>query len=428
MTTEPAGASAPSSPPAGIPDAARPPRSVLYNSAFAAASAGSAVFLLVLLLLAARALGFEAYGRFSFALALAVIFETLMDFGLKEVTTRGIARDPHHAGRYLQNTFGLKFVLGAVSLAGIALTAVLLKDDPDVRLAAVLLGVGAVLRSYMTTVRSVFYGLDRFDLETAVLLADRVLVLCLGAAALLSGHGVVGLAASFVVARALGLLLAGGLAAREVGRLSPAFDLPFWRDLQMRAVPFGAFVVVLQLYNYVDTVMLGVMRGDAETGLYNGAYRIYEGFAHVPSIISVVLTPRLAREFVQDRIRHRQTASRGLAVAVLLGIPATAVTLLAAGALTDLLYGPSYAASAATLRILSAGFIVVFPLAVLHAIAISENAERLLVRTAVVGCLVNVAANFILIPRYGMNGAALATIIGEAVSLAVLGAGMRVRR
>jgi O-antigen/teichoic acid export membrane protein len=424
MTTEPAGAPAPASPHPGARDAARPPRSVLYNAGFATASAGSAVFLLALLVLAAGELGVEAYGRFSFALALAVIFETLMDFGLKEVTTRGIARDPHHASRYLRNTFGLKLVLGAGSLAAIALAAGLLKDEADVRLAAVLLGLGAVMRSYMTTVRSVFYGLDRFDLETAVLLVDRVLVLCLGAAALLAGYGVVGLAASFVVARSLGLLLAAGLAAREVGPPSPAFDLPFWRDLQMRAVPFGAFVVVLQLYNYVDTLMLGVMRGDAETGLYNGAYRVYEGLAHIPSIISVVLTPRLAREFVQDRVQHRKTALRGVAAAVLLGIPATVVTLFVAGAVTDWLYGPSYAASATTLRILSAGFVVVFPLAVLHAIAISVNAERLLLRTAVVGCLVNVVVNFILIPTYGMDGAALATIIGEAVSLAVLGAGM----
>jgi O-antigen/teichoic acid export membrane protein len=399
-------------------------RSLRYNSAFATTSAVSAVFLLALLILAAQTLGFEAYGRFSFALALAVIFETLMDFGLKEVTTRGIARAPDQAAGYLRNTFGLKLVLGGASVVLIALTAVLLREEAEIREAAVLLGIAAVLRSYMTTVRSVFYGLDRFDLETMVLLSDRGLVFALGAAALLAGYGVKGLALAFLVARASAFLLAAWLASREVGRPTPSFDLPFWRDLQLRAAPFGAFVVVLQLYNYIDTLMLGVMRTDAETGLYNAAYRVYEGFGHVPSIIAIVLAPRLSREFVQNRLQHWQTAVRGLGVAALLGIPATAVTLLSARQVIHLLFDAGYEPSALALQILSAGFVVVFPLAVLHVVAISANAERLLLATAAVGCLANVMANVFLIPAYGMYGAAAATVIGETVSLLVLGTGM----
>jgi O-antigen/teichoic acid export membrane protein len=67
------------------------------------------------------------------------------------------------------------------------------------------------------------------------------------------------------------------------------------------------------------------------------------------------------------------------------------------------------------------GAIVVFPLAVLHAVAMSMNQEKRLLTTAVVGCAANVALNLVLIPRYGMHGAAAATLIGETISLAVLG-------
>jgi O-antigen/teichoic acid export membrane protein len=404
-----------------VTDGTRP---TLRNAAFATVSAGSAVFLLGLLVLAAGQLGHAGFGRFSFALALAVIFETLMDFGLKEVTTRAVATSPGDAASYLRNTFGLKLVLGGLSMAALALTAGLLRPEIEVWWVAVLLGLAAVLRSYMTTIRSVFYGLDRFDLETAVFVSDRVLVLCLGAMVLLAGYGPLGLAAAFVAARLVAFLVASGLATRLLGPPLPVFDLAFWRDLQVRALPFGAFVVVLQLYNYVDTVMLGVMRGDAETGLYNAGYRAYEGFAHVPSIISAVLAPRLAREFVSDRSRHRRTARLGMWTAAALGIPATIVAIVAAAPLTNLLFGAEYAASAGVLRILATGFVAVFPLAVLYAIAISANAERLLVATAAIGCLVNGVANLILIPGYGMTGAAIATVIGEVASLGILGFGL----
>lgn len=408
----------------GSDQAARAPRPLLHNAVFAAASSGSSVLLLALLIVAARTLGDQVYGRFSFALALAVIFETLMDFGLKEVTTRAIAREPRHATPYLQNTFGLKLALGAGSLVALAVAAAVLRPEPDVRWAAVLLGVAAVLRSYMTTIRSVFYGVDRFDLETVVLVSDRLLVLAFGAAALLLGHALLGLAMAFMAARAAAFLLAAGLTARAVGRPMPAFDLWFWRDLQRCAIPFGAFVVVLQLYNYLDIVMLGVMRGDSETGLYSAAYRIYEGFSNIPSIISVVLTPRLAREFVSNPASHGRTAFRGVSVAAVLGIPVALGAMVAAPFLTQLLFGAAYAPSAKVLQILAAGFVVVFPLAVLHAVAISTNAERLLLVTAILGVIVNGTANLVLIPTHGMHGAAIATIIGEAASLCVLGAGL----
>jgi O-antigen/teichoic acid export membrane protein len=398
------------------------------NVVFASLSAGSSVLMLALLLLAAKLLGTDAFGRFSFVLALAVIFETLMDFGLKEVTTRTVARDPQHAIPHIQNTFGLKAVLGLLAVLLLASTTGLLRHDTELVQAAILLGLGGVLRSYMTTLRSVFYAIDRFDLETTVLVADRLLVLIAGAAVLMRGHGVLALSGAFLAARVVGLLLAALLASRVVGQLRPAFDFSFWRDLQMRAIPFGAFVVVLQLYNYVDTVMLGVMRGDAETGLYNAAYRLYEGFAHIPSIISVVLTPRLAREFVRDRVAYRRTAIAGIATAVVLGIPASLAAYLIASPAVALLYDESYAPSAGVLQLLGAGFVVVFPLAVLHTIAMAANAERLMLLTAVVGCATNAGLNLLLIPQFGMHGAAIATIVGEAVSLVVLATGVWMRR
>ena len=398
------------------------------NVLFATVSAGSSVLLLALLLLAAKLLGTEVFGRFSFVLALAVIFETLMDFGLKEVTTRTVARDRRHAVPHLQNTFGLKAVLGVIAVLLLAATTAVLRHDRELVQAAVLLGISSVLRSYMTTLRSVFYAIDRFDLESIVLVSDRVLVLVAGAAVLFSGYGAIALAGAFLVARVVGLALAAALASRVVGGLRPAFDLPFWRDLQMRAIPFGAFVVVLQLYNYVDTVMLGVLRGDAETGLYSAAYRLYEGFAHIPSIISVVLTPRLAREFVTDRRAYRTTAAWGIGAAAVLGIPAGLLAYWIAAPAVSVLYDDSYAPSAGVLQRLGAGFVVVFPLAVLHTIAMAANAERLMLLTAVVGCTLNAALNLVLIPGYGIHGAAIATIIGEAISLAVLGTGMWMRR
>ncbi|MBI4520846.1 MAG: flippase [Gemmatimonadetes bacterium] len=402
-----------------------PSRTFVGNTVFASVSAASAVFLLALLVVAGRLLGDADYGKFSFALALATVFETFIDFGLKDIATRSVARDRQVAYRLMSNTFGLKLVLAIVTLAALVLAARLLRADPDVRLACYLLGLASVLRSYLLTARHLLMGLERFDLDSVVVIGDRILLLVFGAGALWIGTGVVGLAASFVVARAVAVVLSYGLSASQVGRFGFSFEWRVWVDLQRSALPFGAFVIVLYLYNYIDTIMLGVLRGDAETGLYSAAYRIYEGLSSIPAILQAVLAPRLARHFVQDRSRHRWLARLGLMSAVVIAVPTTGVALIAAGPIVRLLFGEDYVASAGVFQILALGLLFVFPLFVRHAEAISANAERLLLRTAVIGCLVNVLLNSVLIPLFGMHGAAIATVVGEFASIGYLSHALR---
>jgi len=189
---------------------------------FASASAGSGVLLLVLLIVAGRVLGDEQYGRFSFALALATIIETLIDFGLKDIATRSVARDRNLAARLVRHTFGLKVVLAAAALAVLVAVATLLRPEPDVRLACYLLGAAAVLRSYLMTLRHTLNGLERFDLEGLVVVADRGFLLGFGVGTLWAGWGLVGLTAAFVVGRIAALGLAYAVTRRQVGPIGMA--------------------------------------------------------------------------------------------------------------------------------------------------------------------------------------------------------------
>ena len=75
----------------------------------------STLLLAALLVVAGRLLGDQEYGKFSFALALAMIFETVMDFGLKEITTQKVARDRRAARSLVAQTFGLKLALALVA-------------------------------------------------------------------------------------------------------------------------------------------------------------------------------------------------------------------------------------------------------------------------------------------------------------------------
>lgn len=401
-------------------------KSLVGNAARASGSIASTLLLAALLIVAGRILGDVEYGKFSFALAVAMIFEALVDFGLKEITTREVARERRAAHRIVADTFGLKLALAAVASMALLLAVHVLGAEPDERFACYLLGAASILRSYLLTIRHTLQGLERFGLDSTSVIIDRLLLFGLGSAALTGGFGLLGLAASFVFARMLSLSVACMLAASQVGRIRLAFDVTSWRALQLQALPFGAFAVVFYLYSYVDTIMLWALRSDAETGLYSAAYRLYEGLSSAPQVLHAVLIPRLASHFVRDRAAHARLSRTALSVSFVLAVPVCAGSILLANPLVGV-FGAGYAAAGLPLQILGIGFAFVFPLFVLHAVALSVDAGSRLLQTAVIGCLANVAMNLVLIPRYGMHGAAAATVAGEALSAVLLGWGLRHR-
>src|SRR5262245_17313107 len=105
------------------------PRAFGANAAYATLSAASAVFMLVLQSIISRMLGEEVFGRFSWALTLAMFGEAVMDLGVHQVTIRSIARDPSQATRLFRNSLALKAFSGMAMFAVMAVVSFALAKD-----------------------------------------------------------------------------------------------------------------------------------------------------------------------------------------------------------------------------------------------------------------------------------------------------------
>ena len=276
--------------------------SFLENVMFAGLSAASNGLAFLLIIYAASVLSPGDMGVLNIALAFAAIGEPLMDFGLHQVSIRHIARDRGSAQAVLANSIPMKAISGVSMFAGLSIIA--LVWYPSAAPAALLMLASAALRSYLLTIRGVLQGLEHFKHDAAVMFADRALMLVGGVIALAMGRGATGLAFSFVVTRAVALVIALALTRRHVDRLTLGFDTAFWRELRDAAVPVGAFLMVLNVYNYVDQLMLGKMSSEWDVGIYGTVYKIYEALTYGSGILASVLTPRLAALWTSDRPAH----------------------------------------------------------------------------------------------------------------------------
>src|SRR5689334_8299165 len=116
------------------------------NFAYSTLSAGTAALLLILMIVAGRVLGEVEFGKFAFALLLGGVFETLMDFGLHQVTIRAVARDPSRATMLLQHALAIKLLWAGATFVLLVITANVLRPQWDVRVACYLIGGSLVCR------------------------------------------------------------------------------------------------------------------------------------------------------------------------------------------------------------------------------------------------------------------------------------------
>lgn len=374
----------------------------------------------------ARWLGPAEYGRYAVSLSLAAAVSVLLAMGLPQLVAREVA--VHEARGEWALRRGL---LRCASLAAVLPTVVALPAVAVVAWVASLGGTGLGERWLVLTTVSVaallvalrvpaqwLSGRGRViagQFGEAIAWRGTVLVLAgLALAVPLPGSAITAL--SFHV---LGLALALALTVpilwrgeRGTPRPPPAYATRRWLSGGAIFMGIAALHMAMQ---HADILMLGWLAGAESAGIYGVCARIAEAGALVLIAVEVVLAPRFARLNAMgrlDRLRRLAVAS-----ARILSIP-MALLLLATvlqGERFLALIGPEFASGGIALVILIAGHLVNVACGSVTALLAMAGFTRDTLAGVAVGAAANVSLNALLIPPFGLAGAALATAMGLLV-------------
>jgi len=387
--------------------------SLAKNTFYSVIAAPTSFFLFIILIFAGRYLGDVNYGIFTFSLAFVFFFELFTDFGLRDLSERSVARDKSLAPKYFGNLLIWKFILSGIIFVILVPTINLLKSSPEVRFTVYLLGLASILKSFKLTARSFFRAFERFDLDCLVMYIERSALLIVGVIVLLRGGGLISFALVFVIVRAFDLVITLGILNWKIVKIFPKFNFSFLKKLQIKALPFGVFSVIIILYSYVDTVMLSFLRTDAEVGWYNAGYKIYEGLNVFSFTICAVLYPRLSKLFIDNKEAHRALFSRATKYMFIVSFPILICGIILSKNFINILFGGEFQNSIIVLQILLIGIVIVFQIALFHIVLRSIDKQKIVMYISLIGLIVNFVSNLLLIPKYGCRGAALTTVISE---------------
>lgn len=172
------------------------------------------------------------------------------------------------------------------------------------------------------------------------------------------------------------------------------------------------------VWQYSEVLILGWFRSSAEVAFYAVAFNIASvAITTVASSFDAVFLPTISALYgLGDHQRIRMASSASLRFLVFLLIPMCSLLAVLAPGVIRALYGHAYVAAIAItpLLIFSAGFGRISGIA--SSVLYSLHRQKIMLRVMLVVAVVNISLDLILIPRYGITGAALANGAAQIVS------------
>lgn len=367
----------------------------------------------------ARKLGPDGFGIIGFAMALYGYFSLLINVGFHDVGAREVARQPQDAPAIAASGILIRLILAFVALTALGGVTWFLNKPVEVKLILVLTGFLFFPLAFDTS--WVYKGLERnYPVGLALVLTQAVYV----AMVLLIVKGPEDIVfvplAQFLSDMVASVLLAVPIFCfREIKTYSFVTLLNLRKGLYiLRSSGFLVLSHLLRMLMFTfDIVLLGFLLGEREVGLYAAPYRFCFLLLTLAAAIRVSYLPVLARASLQGTQQVAHIVGRSVELSSAISAPIIIGSLIIAAPLLNLLFGSEYlqGTSAFRLLVLSIGFIFISDIS--QNILLVYNRLNVYMWIVATAAGINVGLNWILIPRYGLIGAAFTTVLAEGILL-----------
>lgn len=370
---------------------------------------------IILLLLIARKFGPAEFGRLSLVLSIIEIVRVFADFGVDLVSIRRFSVNRLLSERLLSNVLSLKLINAS---AGYVISAVafwfVYQSAEGLRL---LLIVAASL--YTSLLLNAFASYFQANLSMSRIIASSIVsalsYVSLTLYGLYAGWPLESLAAIIPVSEAINLLMTARIYGRSAS-VTLRFDRRIILSLLKEGLPVAAGGIAVVVYSRLDNLMLGWFLGEKGVGEYAASYRLTEPFTLIFSSLSLSLFAYMSLlAKTASAAEVRRVVFNAVAVVAALGLAAAIIVMLFSRQIMNLI-SPAYSGSVMALRIL--GFLIIFKAvnAQFTAFVNSKGRYGIITAAAFFNLTVNIVLNLLMVPGYGIIGAAMAITVTEGLN------------
>lgn len=374
---------------------------------------------LVLSIVIARRLGQDIFGQYSVALAFASLFAVLFLPGMDQIIIRQVAQDPHKQDRIFSAAMWSRLFFSPLALGLMLLASLVLGYDGNQRYLIMLAGLALGLSILADAPRMVFQGLERMGQDAVSRLIERGLTLAIAILGLVFFPQLTVVFYAMIFGAAAGLVVSLALHRKnQAGRL--VFSVRDCSRLVTESSYLIASVALIGIYLRLPQVVLSLHGTATQVGLYNVAYSVILIVSFTSLALSRAYFPRLAILAKSNPVALQSFHESALYSMFLLSLFLASVVALFGGDMIRIVYGPDFAGASAALLTLTPYIVFYFLSVYLVMVVLAFEAQRLLLLMACVNLVTTVLFCFLLIPRFGLIGAAASLVLAQCVDMIML--------
>ena len=369
-----------------------------------------------------NALSADVYGMYYALFNFTYLFNIILDFGITNYNNRTIAQHTQLLKKYFARIVPLKFALAAIYFVIILIVGAFLGySSYQIKLLSWMC-ITQVLQSFISYLRSNITSLMLFKTDSVISVLDRSLLIVFCGIFLWNDslraiftidHFVYIQTLTMFITFLVALIVCLSKTRLLKLKWNFAFNLHILRD----GLPYALLGLLMACYNRMDSVMLLALVEDngVSSGIYASGFRLVDSANMVAYLFSVILLPLIAKMIKENqRINAVVGAAFHLLLIITLGF--VAVSICYSTELMELLYNKHIDESAKVYRILSFCFIPISMTYIFGTVLTANGSLKYLNLIAGLGMIMNIGLNFILIPLFQENGAAITSLITQSVT------------
>lgn len=374
----------------------------------------SVVFPLITFPYVSRVLMAEKLGRVNYALSIEGYFALIAALGISTYAVREGARKRHDREefqKYANEVFTVNLITAIISYVLLSITVIAVQAFHEYSLLIYLQSISIILTVIgVDWINSVFE--DYLYITIRSFLVQIVLLIVM-----------------FITIKtpddyykyALLTVLSNGITCtlnffytRKYCKVRVVRNCQFIKHVK-RLLIFFANNLAINVYLNADTTMLGYMDGDYAVGIYAVAVKIYNVIKAVIAAMFTACIPRLSAHYSNEKYdEYKALLNQIISTCTLFMFPAVAGLIVLAKPVVLILSGENFVRATSSLSIISFGIIgAIYGGIMTNCINLPMRRENYNLKGTIIAALVNVALNFIFIPLFHENGAAVTTVIAE---------------
>lgn len=372
------------------------------------------------IIISTRLLGADDYGQFAFAISIVSFIYVFFEGGINIHTVRSISAERENYNENFYLHLFLK-IAGGLLTGIIAMLFLLFTHYESTIVYLTLIGIiFIVFNALLIHLRTYFRAFEVMKYEGYSIAFEKIGLVVICGSVLLIQRNVILFTLFYAITYLISFIYTLILLFKVIGRPKFHFQIHrVYRDIIHPASPYAFMNILLIGRSNAGTLLLKIITHKNNwVGYYNAAYRLLNSFLLFPNMITTPLLPVLVR--IQKRIKtvqHLLNSTYRLIIGItsLIAFP----IFLLHTQITLLFFGPSFRPAAIIMSIISLNMFPVSLVVLMGTLVAASDRQKEVNKLFVFETITTILLYITFISLYGFTGAAIASIIGDTIYLAI---------